>query len=309
MARRVEEIERDMAALEEAIKAIAIEFHDTYNDYLTALGQAMRQQLIVASYYLCTQVYPEAFLSLSLRERQQLQQNLQQQARLAQPQLRNLERSRPAETSRGGLSQEPSQEEDFPTPTDDLAIEMLAPQETLDTPSLNSDRDRSTSRFTFSNVPTNNPEDLARWQEAVENTMSETLLALSCQSNRLLQEVGILPKNFPEAVLEAAVRAEPSGEPVVGRPNLLKFVVQIENEPVETSNLPTLQNSPLIPIIAIHLRLSEIEFADSTVMAGRNQIRNLSSRLSTLRREFQKKQRERTVAAAAAAWRACWFEE
>jgi hypothetical protein len=302
MARRVKEIERDMAALEEAIKAIAIEFHDTYNNYLTALGQAMRQQLIVASYYLCTQVYPEAFLSLPLSERQQLQQNLQQLARAAQPQLRNLERSRPSRTSGWELSQE----EGFPAAADDLAIEMPAPPDTLDTLNLNSD---STSRFTFSNVPTNNPEDLARWQEAVENAMSETLLAVSCQSNRLLQEVGILPKNFPEAVLEAAVRAEPSGEPVVGRPNLLKFVVQIENEPVETSNLPTLQNSPLIPIIAIHLRLSEIEFADSTVMAGRNQIRNLSARLSTLRREFQKKQRERTVAAAEAAWRACWFEE
>jgi hypothetical protein len=186
---------------------------------------------------------------------------------------------------------------------------MLAPQDTLDTLNLNSDRDRSTSRFTFSNVPTDNPEDLARWQEAVENAMSETLLSVSCQSNRLLQEVGILPKNFPVAVLEAAARAEPSGESVAGRPNLLKFVVQMENEPVETSNLPILQNSTLIPIIAIHLRLSEIEFADSTVMAGRNQIRTLSARLSTLRREFQKKQRERTVAAAEAAWRACWFEE
>lgn len=291
-----------MAALEEAIKAIAIEFHDTYNDYLTALGQAMRQQLIVASYYLCTQVYPEAFLSLALRERQQLQQNLQQLARLAQPQLRNLERSRSSGTSHW----DSSQEEGFPTPTDDLAIEMPAPQDIPDTLNLNSD---STSRFTFSNVPTNNPEDLAQWQEEVENAISATLLAVSCQSNRLLQEVGILPKNFPEAVLEAAVRSEPSSEPVVGRPNLLKFMVQMENEPVETSNLPTLQNPTLMPIIAIHLRLSEIEFADSTVMAGRNQIRNLSARLSTLRREFQKKQRERTVAAAEAAWRACWFEE
>jgi hypothetical protein len=28
-------------------------------------------------------------------------------------------------------------------------------------------------------------------------------------------------------------------------------------------------------IVAIHLRLSEIEFADATVRAGRNQIRNL----------------------------------
>jgi len=44
-------------------------------------------------------------------------------------------------------------------------------------------------------------------------------------------------------------------------------------------------------------------------MANRNQIRQLSSRLSTLRREYHKKQRERTIAEAEAAWRISWFEE
>src|SRR3712207_8915862 len=54
---------------------------------------------------------------------------------------------------------------------------------------------------------------------------------------------------------------------------------------------------------------SDIEFADATVMAGRSQIRNLSSRLSNLKREFQKKQRERLITEAEAAWRSSRSEE
>lgn len=74
MARAVEQIEQDIAALEEVVSAIAVELRSAYASYLKALGQAMRQQLILASYHLCTQGYPKAFLGLSFSQRQQLQQ-------------------------------------------------------------------------------------------------------------------------------------------------------------------------------------------------------------------------------------------
>ncbi len=70
----VEQIERDIAALEAAVKVIAAELLSIYKSYLTTLGQAVRQQLILASYHLCTQGYPEPFLRLSFSARQQLQQ-------------------------------------------------------------------------------------------------------------------------------------------------------------------------------------------------------------------------------------------
>ncbi|MBD1924950.1 hypothetical protein H6F74_01425 [Trichocoleus sp. FACHB-90] len=259
MARTVEQIEWDMAVLQEATDAIASEFHNTYNQYLTALGQAMRQQLIQAIYYICTQAYPEAFLSLPVDARQKLQQNLLQLARKAQTQLL-LHLPRPIETA-------------------------------------------------ANSVPTTNLEDIAKWQEQLESAISETLISVSCDINSLLQETGILPNKFPPAVLEAAVKTEPSGQPVGGRPNIIKLAIEIANDEIEMPEFPTIQNSNVTPIVAIHLRLSEIEFADSTVMAFRNQIRNLNAQFTTLRREFQKKQRERTVADAQAAWRACWFEE
>ncbi|MBD2100637.1 hypothetical protein [Leptolyngbya sp. FACHB-261] len=59
----------------------------------------------------------------------------------------------------------------------------------------------------------------------------------------------------------------------------------------------------------VHLRLSEIEFADRSVMGWRSQLRILSARLARLQRELVQKQEEQTVAAAEAAWRSTWSDE
>ncbi|MBD3561999.1 hypothetical protein H6S82_24585, partial [Planktothrix sp. FACHB-1355] len=87
MARAIEKIEQDIAALEEATSAIAQDFYNTYERYLKGLGQAMRQQLILATYHLCTQAYPQAFLSLSFSQRQQLQKAIRKLAENAKQQL------------------------------------------------------------------------------------------------------------------------------------------------------------------------------------------------------------------------------
>ncbi|HEY9873125.1 MAG TPA: hypothetical protein V6D12_06800, partial [Candidatus Obscuribacterales bacterium] len=147
-----------------------------------------------------------------------------------------------------------------------------------------------------------NPEQLAEWQENLEKAIAHTLQALSVSTNRLLQQAGILPHQVPEAVLEAAAKAEAAGESVAGPPNLLNLLMEKENS-------QNSEGSTVTQIIAVQMRLTEIEFADATVMAGRNQIRQLSSRLHTLRREYQKKQRERTIAEAETAWRTSWFDD
>lgn len=74
MAGSINRVDQDIAALEEAIAKIAQEFHHAYEVYLVALGQGVRQQLILASYHLCTQIYPQVFLELSVSQRQKLQQ-------------------------------------------------------------------------------------------------------------------------------------------------------------------------------------------------------------------------------------------
>lgn len=261
MARAVEQIDRDIAALEEATSAIAVETHSAYASYLTVLGQAMRQQLILATYHLCTQGYPENFLSLSFSQRQKLQQAVRKLAQNASDQLI-------AHTERGTREEA---------------------EDSSSSPSL-----------TFP-LPSN--LKLLEWQQNLEQAISNTFKTLSYEINRLLQQTGILPKSLPSPLLEAAANSpEASSAAMVGPPNLLNLLVEAQND--EDS-----QHSPATQIIAIHLRLSEIEFADATLRTKRNHIRNLEVRASSLRREYQKKQRERAVAEAEAAWRAGWFEE
>jgi hypothetical protein len=85
-------------------------------------------------------------------------------------------------------------------------------------------------------------------------------------------------------------------------PNLLNLVIEISNE--EDS-----EDSSLTQIMAIHLRLGEIEFAEATLLSERKAIRNILMQLNKLGREYQKRQRELKIAEAEAAWRASWFED
>ncbi len=85
-----ERIEQDLAGLEEALAALTLEFRSTYDGYLTALGQAVRQQLILACYHLCTQAVPESFLKLSFDGRQKMQQSVRALAAASEEKLRSL---------------------------------------------------------------------------------------------------------------------------------------------------------------------------------------------------------------------------
>ena len=255
----VEQIERDITALEAAVKVIAAELHSAYTSYLTALGQAVRQQLILASYHLCTQGYPKPFLSLPFSARQQLQQAIRKLCQNASEQL--------------------------------IADIKIEESEDLD----------STQSNLNQNPHPSNPMELIQWQQNLEQAIANTLKTSSHETNRLLQQAGILPKTLPAPVLEAAMNASASGEAVPGPPNLLNLLIETENDQES--------ESAITHIIAVNLRLSEIEFADVMVRTGRNQIRSLEVRARSLLREYLKKQRERTVAEAEAVWRASWFDD
>ena len=118
----------------------------------------------------------------------------------------------------------------------------------------------------------------------------------------MLQKANILPNKLPEPILEAAAAvSEASAEMMPGPPNLLNLMVQMENEQDS-------EESKLTQIIAIKLRLAEIEFGDTKLSSERRQIRDILVQLNKIGRDYQKKQRERSVAEAESAWRASWFE-
>ncbi|MEH2198941.1 hypothetical protein [Nostoc sp.] len=278
MARAIERIERDIEALKEAIRAIALELQNAYASYLNTLGLAVRKQLILASYHLCTQGYPENFLHLSLNQRQQLQQAIRKSGQVAAEKLLACIKSDEA-----GLDKEEVEEED----------KEVASSELLDT-----------SNSQPLSADTSNPIELAKWQQNLEEVTQEILKKVSHDANLLLQKSGVLPKKLPEPILAAAAAAasEASAEAMPGPPNLLNLVIEIENEQQS-------EDSGLTQIMAINLRLGEIEFADVVLSSERRQIRNILVQLNKLGREYQKKHRERAIAEAEAAWRASWFED
>ncbi len=301
MARAIERIEQDIAALQEQIKAIATELHSAYASYLTTLGQALQKQLILASYHLCTQGYPEKFLGLSLNQRQKLQQAIRKLGQQAAEKLLNWMKS----------------EEDRELLTDGESDEKLGDEENLDVNSLprptlweeisstvsNPEEVYTPSPRYLTSPDPSNPVELAKWQQGLEHQTQQTLKKVSHDANLVLQKVDILPKKLPEPILEAAAAAsEASAEVMPGPPNLLNLVIEIENE-------QDAEDSKLTQLMAINLRLGEIEFADVALSSDRKQIRNILGRLNKLGREYQKKQRERSIAEAEAAWRASWFED
>ncbi|MBG1244739.1 hypothetical protein [Nostoc sp. NZL] len=287
MARAIERIERDIAALKEAIRAIAVELQSAYASYLDTLGLAVRKQLILASYHLCTQGYPENFLHLSLNQRQQLQQAIRKLGQVAAEQLLTCIKSEEAGVDKGDEEDEEDEEDEG-----NEGVTSSSSSGLLDT-----------SNSQSLTAETSNPIELAKWQQNLEEVTQEILKKLSHDANLLLQKAGVLPKKLPEPILAAAAAAasEASAEVMPGPPNLLNLVIEIENEQQS-------EDSGLTQIMAINLRLGEIEFADVALSSERRQIRSILVQLNKLGREYQKKHRERAVAEAEAAWRASWFE-
>jgi hypothetical protein len=285
MARAIERIERDIAALKEAIRAIAVELQSAYASYLNTLGSAVQKQLILASYHLCTQGYPENFLHLSLNQRQQLQQAIRKLGQEAAKQLLACIKSQEARVDKGD-------DEDVALASRRVGNEGVTSSELVDT-----------SNSQSLTADTSNPVELAKWQQKLEEVTQEILKRLSHDANLLLQKSGVLPKKLPEPILAAAAAAasEASAEVMPGPPNLLNLVIEIENEQQS-------EDSGLTQIMAINLRLGEIEFADVALSSERRQIRSILVQLNKLGREYQKKHREKAIAEAEAAWRASWFE-
>lgn len=343
MVRTVGRIEQEIAALDRAVATIAQEFYDTYRQYLVALGQAVSQQLILASYHLCTRGYPERFLKLSLSQRQQVQQGLRQLAKQARNQL--LERLKPVDSTPSPATSLPNTANllaNISGSADQTASHQNAANEELvileeiaiaedgekanyedfaervegDEPVAREELEtRSDSSFSSASPPADSheasqnsldfqpiqPKHLARWQEVLEEGIVEELQNLSHAANRLLQQAEVLPGRLPEPVLEVAAKADIATEATASPPNLLNLLIETENEEDKESTMTQ--------FMAIRLRLSEIEFSDSSTTLWRSKIRDLSAQLVKLGREYHKKQKERAIAEAEAAWRSSWYED
>ncbi|WP_448562289.1 hypothetical protein [Trichothermofontia sp.] len=175
-------------------------------------------------------------------------------------------------------------------------------------------------------------EQLARWQKRQEAAIADQLQRTSYQANRLLQRFNILHPHLPDQIFSMIARADaPEGSSQ--SPHILNLLVETkgqehpsdrttdealtQEEDIDTKDLdneeeddePSYRQPALTHLIALNLRLAEIEFIDPTVMSWRNKIRELNNRLKQLRRTYRKKQREWAIIEAEAAWRSSWVED
>ncbi|MEM9002607.1 MAG: hypothetical protein AAGE59_03670 [Cyanobacteria bacterium P01_F01_bin.86] len=353
MARSLEQILKDLESLTAATHAVDQDLKDLYKQYLDVLSKAVKRQLVLATYHLCTQIYPEAFLKLSVSQREKVQTGIRKIAGQGQAQIEQLKQvvtmeglvtaasnasahSPPASpladnTSDDDASREETvlaneentppttdekepeteREETPPVPTDD-AINANA----LETSEIAQRLSSALSLFAaFSSAPLS-PVNLAKRHVLLERQLRAILQTVSNLSNYLLKQAHILP-DLPEMVIAAAAEAE-AGESGQSAPNLLNVLVEMgrdrdQDELEENKHPETLDEedpeSSMTHLVAINLRLADIEFADAHTALWRSKLQEVLARLKRLGSRYQKLQREKAQAEAEYAWRATWFED
>jgi hypothetical protein len=311
MVRSIQKIEQELEAIATHAREVGERLKETYTRYLTVLGQSVQKQLVLASYQICTQAYPEAFLQLSLSQRQALQQSLRQLGdRLRGEFLRLLEMPYPPPTPENrddSVSSLESPEElgeaiasndpesDLEPP--EISGEEIPPQEEetgLESPH----KPVSEHRLSIEAIA---PDTLVHWLKFLEQQIDLKLQTLSIDANQLLHEFGILPQELPAKLLEMAMQAEDSVATTSSSANLLNLLIETERDESD-------KESTVLQIAAVRLRLSEVEFADPTLSSERHKIRHLLHEVNQLGKQHQKKKREWAIAQAEAAWRASWYE-
>ena len=379
MARSLDQISTDLKTLATSTSRIDDDLKALYQEYLTVLGKAVKRQLVLAVYHLCTQAYPDEFLVLSVGQREQVQTGVRKIAAQGQTQIKQLGQVFDLSTLANKLEAavaakyETTEEEDTdkgeataaaddgaddaavtdmgnekpacPEENDEKSDEGLVDEAAADADKTPAAADTamaiasqeasemiqrlstSLSLFAVFGSESPSPISLAKRHVLLERHLRAVLKTLSSLANLLLKQVDILP-DLPEVVIAAAAEAE-AGEPGPSTPNLLNVLVELGGDRPEDQS-PDLPDSDdeedalpdddeefdakdsgreMTHLIAINLRLADIEFSDPHTALWRSRLQETLHKLKRLGERYQKLQQEKARAEAEHAWRATWFEE
>ncbi|ACB50054.1 unknown [Crocosphaera subtropica ATCC 51142] len=291
MAKSLQKIKQEIEKLEQQATEFFTELNELYKRYLEALNVSVKKQLILAVYEICTKIYPEEFLQLSYSQREKLQETIR-------------ELCKPLESKLLAYISFPQ-----PTPTATITEQILTQLSLINNKEFqlqNQVEDDSLAQI-------ENPEDLVLWCKRVEQGIRIIIQDLSQDVNRELQKNNIIASQLPPQLLEMALQAEEGGMSSGNSPNIINILIETsqkednENED-ENEEDDENQESEITKISAIHLRLSDIEFADPQLSIQRQQIRQKLEIVKKMRKAYQKLQRENAQAEAEAAWRSSWHE-
>lgn len=338
MGRSISQIQQELEAIEEKVIELGEELQTLYDRYIDRLSNSVQKQLILAGFQLCTQIYPEAFVAMSLAQRQQLQQSLRQLGKEIEPllaqkptaeeisteqidlnliaqMLKNLplntsdnsspDRESPTSESEELSSDEDNEESTTTIPTEEEDLVRGAIQE-IDLEKLQNIANTELNVTQISEIDLSNPHHLLLWQKRIETKIRKTLEDTSIGANKCLQKFDIIPRHLPSKVIDVAIKAQKgnSGGKLRSMPNILNLVVETDKEQKsKKSQVKATQ------ISLLRLHLSEIEFTDAAVSSKRNEIRTLVKKVQKLESLYKQKKHEYTQAEADAAWRASWYED
>lgn len=303
MARSIKQLRSDFGIINLKIKDLATELQSLYQDYFPQLVTVVKRQLILATYHICTQKYPSAFLSLNYQQKVNLQKKIK------------------------GLDSVFVQ--DLSTNISDVEIEdgYLLSQFKINIlgflPKINSDnsgkndtfkeveKNDNTDNLSIENEEDNGfsdddsflaiyPEDLIQLQVGIDDAIEDSLVSLSHSGNKYLQEMGILPKHIPSKILEMALQAEENTSLISGAPNLLSLLIEKDDKSEEMN---------ITPVVALCLRINEIEFNDPLLNQIRQKISKIFQSLNILEDEYQNKRQQYQIALAESAWRSSWIDD
>ncbi len=289
MAKSLQKIRQEIEKLEEQSREFFTELNKIYKDYLETLYLSIKKQLVIATYQVCTHIYPEAFLKLSYSKREKLQGKIK-------------ELCQPLESQLLAYITFPQ-----PSPTATITEQILTQLTMIENAGFklqNQEEDDSLAEI-------KNPEDLVLWCKRVEEGVRMILHNLSQEVNSELQKHKIIASQFPPQLWEMALQAEEGGMSSGNSPNIINLLIETnkkqetkDDEDDEDEN----KESQITKVSAVNLRLSDIEFSDPQLSIQRQQIRQQLERVKKMHQAYQKIQRENSRAEAEAAWRSSWHD-
>ncbi len=332
MTKSIQQIKQDLNNLESTTAKIAVELENLYQNYLNSLSHSAKQQLVLASYQICTQFYPQSFLGLSLGNRQNLQQALRkigieiepalsliieqkeldpppQELNLMAELIKNLPKpKRRKEEKEDSVSEENEKtaEVDFASIKAELEkIEFIELDASLE---AELEPENISPQLPKQEINFNNPEHLVLWHKQIERTIKKTLDYTSQKANRCLQDSGIIPDRIPSKIIDVAIQADGNKG---GRGNKLKNSPNIIHLAIESEQDKNKSKSPknIAQVSLLRLRIAELEFGDPLLNAQRGKLHNLMGEISKLNSQYKMIKQESDVAEAQAAWRSSWYED
>lgn len=339
MTKSILTVKQSLENLKSQVGETATELKKLHSNYLELLSQSLKQQLIFACYQICTQLYPQAFINLSLSEKQDLQQKLRRLSLDLQPQLAELvaqtelepkpielnlmaelikklpkpqrkSGDREAELSPGDLELVKAEIASMENIENLDDIELIA----IDASSgelaseLEPEPESQLEEPPKEQVDFENPEHLFLWHKQIERGIKKTLDNTSRKVNQRLQSAKIIPDRLPNKVIEVAMQADSAkGMRSSSKQPQVPHVMHLAIENDKSNKSKSGKNSTQISLL--RLRLAEVEFADHLLNAKRGQIRNLLGKVKQLESKYKAIRQELAVLEAQAAWRSSWYED